>query len=75
MRPGAVCFYKTYDKLGNVVREDKRTITRVFKNEKGLPLIEWEGKRDSGVCMEATWLEWFKGVDESKRRGLTVWES
>ena len=70
-----IVIYKTRNKYGDVIKREKRKIIRIFRNEKGYPLIEWESQRNQGVCPPFLWQEWCDDVDENKRRGLTVWRT
>ena len=48
--------------------EQKITIRRLFKNNKGVTIIEWESRHNIGAVMTTIWEEWRANVDPDVRR-------
>lgn len=45
--------------------KEVRSVTKIGKNDQQEPIIFWESKRYSGVCIPEVWLRWKQtGKDE-----------
>jgi len=50
------------------VDNQKRTVTRLFKNVNGEIVLEWHSKHNVGGCIISIWNEWKDGVDLEENR-------